>query len=83
MSSTTETPTPTTTHLSSLAAALEPADRLTLARTFAELADEALVVCEEAPTQQLRDFWLRLSETFHHESQKRIAQPKPKRRWFR
>ena len=79
------TPTTTTNHLASLAAALHSGDRDTLARLFDELGEEALVVCDAAPTQQLWDFWLRLSETFQHEA--RIARepvpPKPKRRWFR
>lgn len=82
-----ETPTPTptpTTHLASLAAALDSNSRAALARTFAELAEEALVVCEQAPTQQLRDFWLRMSEKFHYESQKRLPaeQAQPKRHWW-
>lgn len=56
------TPTPL---LASLAAALHSggADR---ARVFAELSEEALVLCEQAPSEQLWLFWLSLSETFQH-----------------
>jgi hypothetical protein len=79
-----ETPTPTTTHLSSLAAALHSAtDRESLARVFAELADETLVLCDVAPTEHLWEFWLRQSEHFHGAGIALREPPKPKRRWFR
>ncbi|WP_405673196.1 hypothetical protein [Streptomyces sp. NBC_01530] len=58
----TQTPTP---HLASLAAALDSGDR---ARVFAELSEEALMLCETAPSERLWRFWLDLSETFQHES---------------
>lgn len=60
-----QTPTP---HLASLAAALDSGDRAALARVFAELSEEALVLCETAPSERLWKFWLDLSETFQHES---------------
>jgi hypothetical protein len=81
----TATPTPTpTTHLASLAAALESNSRATLARTFAELADEALVLAANSQTAEWFAFWGDLHESFHHESQKRLPEePKPaKRRWW-
>lgn len=82
----TETPTPSpTTHLASLAAALDSSSRSALARTFAELADEALVLAADSQTAEWFQFWGDLHETFHHESQKRLpAEPKPaKRRWWK
>jgi hypothetical protein len=79
-----ETPTPTTTHLSSLAAALHSAtDRESLARVFAELADEALTLCDVAPSEHLWEFWLRQSEDFHGAGIALREPPEPKRRWFR
>lgn len=60
-----QTPTP---HLASLAAALDSGDRAALARVFAELSEEALVLCETAPSERLWKFWLDLSETFQYES---------------
>ncbi len=60
-----QTPTP---HLSSLAAALESADSMALAEAFARMGEEALVLCEQAPTERLWKFWLELSETFQHEA---------------
>ena len=60
-----QTPTP---HLSSLAAALESADSLALAEAFARMGEEALMLCETAPSERLWRFWLDLSETFQHES---------------
>lgn len=79
------TPTPTQTpRLSSLAAALHSGDRTALARTFAELSEEALILCESAPSEQLWSFWLRLSETFQYQGRAASEPaPKPKRRWFR
>lgn len=89
MTSTTDSPTstltPTTSHLSSLAAALHAAtDRESLARVFAELADEAIVLCDEAPTREAWRFWLDLHESCCSDAQRlrQPAQPK-KRRWFR
>jgi hypothetical protein len=85
MSSITATPTPTpTAHLASLAAALESDDRATLARVFAELADEALVLAAGSQTAEWFAFWGDLHESFHHESQKWLpVEPKPaKRRWW-
>ena len=79
----TELPTPTTTHLASLAAALESSDSAALARVFAELADEALALAADAPTAERFRFWGDLHESFHWESQRRLNPPKPKRRWFR
>lgn len=81
MSSTATTPT---AHLASLAAALESGDRDALARVFADLADEALILAANAQTAEWFRFWGDLHETFHHESQKRLLEePKPaKRRWF-
>ena len=83
MTDTTATPTPPT-HLASLAAALDVADRDALARVFAELAGEALELAGNAQTAEWFRFWGDLHETFHHESQKRLPEePKPaKRRWF-
>lgn len=78
-----ETPTPTTSHLASLAAALNSADRVDLGRVFADLADEALVLAASAPTREWFRFWGDLHESFHFESQRRLNPPKPKRRWFR
>lgn len=81
---TTATPSPTTSHLSSLAAALHSAsDRESLARVFAELADETLALCDRAPSEHLWGFWLHLSENFHGEMLALREPPKPKRRWFR
>lgn len=73
----------TTETQTALGAALNSGDRETLARTFDELAEEALVVCDAAPTQQLWDFWLRLSETFQHQARIAREPVKPRRRWFR
>jgi hypothetical protein len=76
------TPTPIT-HLSPLAAALESSDRETLAAAFSRIADEALVLCDTAPTEQVWSFWLDLHETCHHEARVLLAPPEPKkRRWF-
>lgn len=79
----TQLPTPTT-HLASLAAALDSGDRATLARTFAELADEALVLAANSQTAEWFRFWGDLHESFHHESQMRLPaeQAQPKRRWW-
>ncbi|MCW7941650.1 hypothetical protein AAW14_06290 [Streptomyces hygroscopicus] len=79
----TDTPVPTTAYLASLAAILDTTNRDALAQTFAELADEALVLAAKSRTAEWFRFWGNLHETFHHESQKRLAPPKPKRRWFR
>ncbi|MGW1160391.1 hypothetical protein ACWD48_19665 [Streptomyces sp. NPDC002519] len=81
----TEIPPPTTTHLAPLAAALDSAaDRESLARVFAELADEALARCDEAPSETLWGFWLYLSENFHNKMLALREPPKQKkRRWFR
>lgn len=81
-----ETPTPTTSHLSSLAAALHAAtDRESLARVFAELADEAIALCEEAPTREAWRFWLDLHESCYSDARRlqQPAQQPKKRRWFR
>ena len=64
---TASTPTATPT-LASLAAALHSADRAALARVFADLSEEALVLCEQAPSERLRQFWLTLAEDFQHEA---------------
>lgn len=81
--STTPTPTPTA-HLSSLAAALQSGDPRVQSEAFARMSDEALALCESAPSEQLWLFWLRLSETFQGQAQELVAPPKPKkRRWFR
>lgn len=76
--------TPTTTHLSSLAAALHSAkDSESQARVFAELAKEALALCDAAPSEKLWEFWLYLSEGFYSDALALREPPKPKRRWFR
>lgn len=64
---TTATPNPTP-HLASLAAALESTDSMALAEAFARMGEEALVLCETAPAEQLWKFWLDLSENFQYES---------------
>ncbi|MFG2352612.1 hypothetical protein [Streptomyces sp. NPDC048521] len=79
-----ETPTPTTSHLAPLAAALhEATDSESLARIFAELADESLALCDTAPSEELWAFWLRLNESFYGDMLAMRQPPKPKRRWFR
>ncbi|MET9521493.1 hypothetical protein [Streptomyces coeruleorubidus] len=85
MSAETPAPTSTASHLSSLVAALHAAtDRDSLARVFAELADEAIALCDEAPTREAWRFWLDLHESCYSDAQRlrQPAQPK-KRRWFR
>jgi hypothetical protein len=86
MSVETPTPTPTTSYLSPLAAALHAAtDREFLARVFAELADEAIALCDEAPTHEAWQFWLDLHESCYSDAQRlqQPAQQPKKRRWFR
>ncbi|MFF4489452.1 hypothetical protein ACFY0F_23635 [Streptomyces sp. NPDC001544] len=80
----TDIPTPTTTHLASLAAVLASAsDRESRIRLFSELADEAFVCAVEAPTEELRQFWGSLHEGFYSDMRTLVDPPKPKRRWFR
>jgi hypothetical protein len=73
-------------HLSSLATVLHSVkDRESLARVFAELADEALVLCNEASTREAWRFWLDLHESCYADAlrlQEPVRQPK-KWRWFR
>lgn len=86
MTSTTETPAPTTSFCASLAAALLSAtDRESQIKLFSELADETLVLAVQAPTEELMQFWGGLHEGFHADLLAlREPAPKPKkRRWFR
>lgn len=62
-----ETPTPINL-LSSVAAALESAEPMALAEAFARMGEEALALCEMAPSERLRQFWLALSEDFQSEA---------------
>ena len=84
MTDTTDIPTPTTTHCTSLAAALASAtDRESRIKLYGELADEAFVHAVEAPTEELRQFWGSLHEGFYGDMRRLVDPPKPKRRWFR
>lgn len=78
-------PTPSTNYLHSLSVILATTDREILAQSFAELADEALVLAAESRTAEWFRFWGDLHEKFHWESQRRLpAEPKPaRRRWWK
>ena len=67
MHDTTETPTPINL-LSSMAAALDTSDPMVLAEAFARMGEEALALCEAAPSARMREFWLELSEDFQWEA---------------
>jgi hypothetical protein len=73
------------TPLSSMTESLHSADGQVTAEAFRRIADEALVLCESAPTQQLWNFWGALHERCYHEARVLLnpPEPKPKRRWFR
>lgn len=82
---TAESPTPTTSHLASLATALETVtDKESLIRLFSELSEEALALCDTAPNEKVWGFWLYLSEDFYSHALVLREPPKPKKRgWFR
>lgn len=62
------TPTTPIALLSSMAAALGTTEPMALAEAFARMGEEALVLCEAAPSAQMREFWLELSEDFQWEA---------------
>ncbi|MEW2463108.1 hypothetical protein AB0872_20690 [Microbacterium sp. NPDC047426] len=56
------------TLLAPVAEALESSDPQVRAEVFARMGEEALMLCETAPSEQMRQFWLDLSEDFQYEA---------------
>jgi DNA-binding transcriptional regulator YbjK len=71
MTSTTDSPSPSfpITLLAPVAEALESSDPQVRAEAFARMGEEALALCEQASSEQMREFWLELSEDFQWETQ--------------